>query len=55
MEATGDLMNRRSFTPAQEKDGNLLKIFDKPVVTQAEAEVTEKGFSNKKKHGNSRR
>jgi hypothetical protein len=28
----------------------LLKIFDKPVVTQAEAEVTEKGFSNKKKH-----
>ena len=53
MEATGDLMNRSEvFTPAQVKRWELAeKTFDKPVVivTQAEAEATEKGFSNKKK------
>ena len=53
MEATGDLMNRSEvFTPAQVKRWELAeKSFDKPVVivTQAEAEATEKGFSNKKK------
>jgi hypothetical protein len=53
MEATGDLMNRSEvFTPAQVKRWELAeKSFDKPVVivTQAEAEATEKSFSNKKK------
>ncbi len=53
MEATGDLMNRSEvFTPEQVKRYNLaLKTYDKPVVivTQAEAEAAEKGFSNKKK------
>ena len=53
MEATGDLMNRSEvFTPAQVKRWELAeKSFDKPVVivTQAEAEATEKGFSTKKK------
>ena len=53
MEATGDLMNRNEvFTPEQVKRYELaLKSFDKPVVivTQAEAEKTEKGFSDKKK------
>ncbi|MFV5694729.1 M1 family metallopeptidase [Flavobacterium sp. LB3P122] len=53
MDATGELMNRSEvFTAAQVKRYELAqKSFDKPVVivTQAEAEVTEKGFSNKKK------
>jgi len=53
MEATGELMNRSEvFTPAQVKRYELAqKTFDKPVVivTQAEAEATEKGFSEKKK------
>ena len=53
MEATGELMNRSEvFTPAQVKRYELAqKTFDKPVVivTQAEAEATEKGFSDKKK------
>jgi hypothetical protein len=53
MEATGELMNRSEvFTPAQVKRYELAKkSFDKPVVivTQAEAEVSEKGFSDKKK------
>ena len=53
MEATGDLMNRSEvFTPEQVKRYELaLKTYDKPVVivTQAEAEAAEKGFSNKKK------
>lgn len=53
MEATGELMNRSEvFTPAQVKRYELAqKTFDKPVVvvTQAEAEVSEKGFSEKKK------
>ena len=53
MEATGDLMNRSEvFTPAQVKRWELAeKSFDKPVVivTQAEAEAAEKGFSTKKK------
>lgn len=53
MEATGDLMNRSEvFTPAQVKRYELAqKTFDKPVVivTQAEAEAAEKGFSDKKK------
>jgi hypothetical protein len=53
MEATGELMNRSEvFTPAQVKRYELAqKTFDKPVVivTQAEAEAAEKGFSNKKK------
>jgi len=53
MEATGDLMNRSEvFTPAQVKRWEQAeKSFDKPVVivTQAEAEAAEKGFSNKKK------
>lgn len=56
MEATGELMNRSEvFTPAQVKRYELAqKTFDKPVVivTQAEAEAAEKGFSTKKKHGN---
>jgi hypothetical protein len=53
MEATGELMNRSEvFTPAQVKRYELAqKSFDKPVVivTQAEAEAAEKGFSDKKK------
>jgi hypothetical protein len=53
MEATGELMNRSEvFTPAQVKRYELAqKTFDKPVVivTQAEAEAAEKGFSEKKK------
>lgn len=53
MEATGELMNRSDvFTAAQVKRYELAqKSFDKPVVivTQAEAEASEKGFSEKKK------
>lgn len=53
MDATGELMNRSEvFTPAQVKRYELAqKSFDKPVVivTQAEAEAAEKGFSDKKK------
>ncbi|SNB09001.1 putative M1 family aminopeptidase [Flavobacterium psychrophilum] len=53
MEATGDLLNRTEvFTPEQVKRYTLAQnSFDKPVVivTQAEAEATEKGFSDKKK------
>jgi hypothetical protein len=53
MDATGELMNRSEvFTPEQVKRYTLAqKTFDKPVVivTQAEAEVAEKGFSDKKK------
>jgi hypothetical protein len=53
MEATGDLMNRNEvFTPAQVKRYELAqKTFDNPVVivTQQEAEASEKGFSDKKK------
>lgn len=53
MEATGTLMNRSEvFTPEQLKRYALAeKSFDKPVivVTQAEAEAAEKGFSDKKK------
>ncbi|KIA97106.1 aminopeptidase [Flavobacterium sp. KMS] len=53
MEATGELTNRSEvFTPEQVKRYELAqKSYDKPVVivTQAEAEATEKGFSEKKK------
>jgi hypothetical protein len=53
MEATGELMNRSEvFTSEQVKRYELAqKSFDKPVVivTQAEAEASEKGFSEKKK------
>jgi hypothetical protein len=53
MDATGELMNRSEvFTPAQVQRYELAKkSFDKPVVivTQAEAEAAEKGFSDKKK------
>lgn len=53
MEATGELMNRSEvFTPEQVKRYELaLKSYDNPVVivTQAEAEANEKGFSDKKK------
>ena len=53
MDATGELNNRSEvFTPAQVKRYELAqKTFDKPVVivTQSEAEVAEKGFSDKKK------
>jgi hypothetical protein len=53
MEATGELMNRSEvFTPVQLQRYELAqKTFDKPVVivTQAEAEAAEKGFSDKKK------
>jgi hypothetical protein len=53
MEATGELMNRSEvFTPEQVKRYELAqKSYDKPViiVTQAEAEAAEKGFSEKKK------
>lgn len=53
MEATGDLMNRKDvFTSEQLKRYELAtRTFDKPVVvvTQAEAEKAEKGFSTQKK------
>ncbi|WNM19207.1 M1 family metallopeptidase [Flavobacterium capsici] len=53
LEATGDLLNRNEvFTPEQVKRyAQAEKSFDKPVivVTQAEAEAAEKGFSDKKK------
>ncbi|MEZ0128710.1 M1 family metallopeptidase [Flavobacterium sp. LBUM151] len=53
IDATGELMNRAEvFTPEQVKRyEQAQKSFDKPVVivTQAEAEATEKGFSDKKK------
>ncbi|MFN3753388.1 M1 family metallopeptidase [Flavobacterium sp.] len=53
MEATGSLMNRSEvFTAEQLKRyAEAEKSFDKPivVVTQAEAEAAEKGFSEKKK------
>jgi hypothetical protein len=53
MEGTGDLTNRAEvLTPAQLQRYQLAeKTFDKPVVvvTQAEAEAAEKGFSGKKK------
>ncbi|MCZ8332033.1 MAG: M1 family metallopeptidase [Flavobacterium sp.] len=53
LEATGDLLNRSEvFTAEQLKRYQLAeKTFDKPVivVTQAEAEAAEKGFSDKKK------
>lgn len=53
MDATGELMNRSEvFTAEQVKRYALAqKSFDKPVVivTQAEAEAAEKGFSDKKK------
>ena len=53
MEATGELTNRSEvFTPEQVKRYELAKkTYDTPVVivTQAEAEQAEKGFSNKKK------
>jgi Peptidase family M1 domain len=53
LNATGELMNRNEvFTTAQIKRYELAqKTFDKPVVivTQAEAEITEKGFSDQKK------
>ena len=53
MEATGELTNRSEvFTPEQVKRYELAKkTYDKPVVivTQAEAEQAENGFSNKKK------
>ena len=53
MEATGVLQNRNEvFTKEQIKRYALAeKTFDKPVVivTQAEAKIAEKGFSDKKK------
>ncbi|HSN48234.1 MAG TPA: M1 family metallopeptidase, partial [Flavobacterium sp.] len=53
LNATGELTNRNEvFTPEQVKRYELAqKTFDKPVVivTQAEAEKAEKGFSAKKK------
>lgn len=53
LNATGELTNRNEvFTPEQVKRYELAqKTFDKPVVivTQAEAEKAEKGFSDKKK------
>jgi Peptidase family M1 domain len=53
LNATGELLNRNEvFTPAQVKRYELAqKSFDNPVVivTQAEAEITEKGFSDQKK------
>ena len=53
MEATGVLQNRAEvFTPEQVKRYELAEnSFDKPVVivTQAEAMMSEKGFSNQKK------
>lgn len=56
LEATGVLQNRNEvFTPAQlARYAQAEKSYDNPVVvvTQAEAEAAEKGFSDKKKHGN---
>jgi hypothetical protein len=53
LNATGELLNRNEvFTSAQVKRYELAqKTFDKPVVivTQAEAESSEKGFSDQKK------
>ncbi len=53
LEATGNLLNRAEvFTPSQlARYAQAEKSFDKPViiVTQAEAEAAEKGFSDKKK------
>ena len=53
MEGTGDLTNRSEvFTPEQVKRyEQATKTYDKPVVivTQAEAERSEKGFSTQKK------
>ena len=53
LEATGNLLNRAEvFTPAQlARYEQAEKSFDNPVivVTQAEAEAAEKGFSDKKK------
>lgn len=53
LEATGTLLNRSEvFTPAQlARYAQAEKSFDNPVivVTQAEAEAAEKGFSDKKK------
>ena len=53
VDATGELINRSEvFTAEQVKRYELAqKTFDKPVVivTQAEAEAAEKGFSDKKK------
>lgn len=53
LEATGSLQNRSEvFTPAQlARYAQAEKTFDNPViiVTQAEAEAAEKGFSDKKK------
>lgn len=53
LEATGELLNRSEvFTPAQlARYAQAEKSFDKPVivVTQAEAEAAEKGFSTQKK------
>lgn len=53
MEATGELQNRKEvYTSEQMKRWELAqRTFDKPVliVTQAEAEATAKGFSDKKK------
>ncbi len=53
LEATGNLLNRNEvFTPAQlARYAQAEKSFDKPViiVTQAEAEAAEKGFSTQKK------
>ena len=53
VDATGELINRSEvFTTEQVKRYELAqKTFDKPVVivTQAEAEAAEKGFSDKKK------
>ena len=53
LNATGELLNRNEvFTSAQVKRYELAqKTFDKPIVivTQAEAENSEKGFSDQKK------
>lgn len=53
LEATGELLNRSEvFTPTQlARYAQAEKSFDKPViiVTQAEAEIAEKGFSTQKK------
>ena len=53
LEATGTLLNRNEvFTPVQlARYAQAEKSFDNPVivVTQAEAELAEKGFSDKKK------
>lgn len=53
LEATGELLNRNEvFTPTQlARYAQAEKSYDKPVivVTQAEAEIAEKGFSTQKK------